>query len=63
MHISEIEPFRINRVEDVLNVGDEVLVKLIRIDDSGKLNLSRKAAMYDDKQGSARPKQADSRRR
>ncbi len=63
LHISEIEPFRINRVEDVLNVGDEVLVKLIRIDDSGKLNLSRKAAMYDDKQGSARPKQADSRRR
>ncbi|RMD92408.1 MAG: S1 RNA-binding domain-containing protein, partial [Calditrichaeota bacterium] len=47
LHISEIEPFRINRVEDVLSVGDEVLVKLLKIDDSGKMNLSRKAALYD----------------
>ncbi len=63
LHISEIEPFRINRVEDVLNVGDEVLVKLIRIDDSGKLNLSRKAAMYDSGKPSPARHKADSRRR
>ncbi|MDQ7062722.1 MAG: polyribonucleotide nucleotidyltransferase [candidate division KSB1 bacterium] len=63
LHISEIEPFRINRVEDVLNVGDEVLVKLIRIDDSGKLNLSRKAAMYDSEKPSLARHKSDSRRR
>lgn len=45
LHISEIEPFRINKVEDVLNVGDEVEVKLLRIEDGNKLKLSRKALL------------------
>jgi polyribonucleotide nucleotidyltransferase len=44
LHISEIEPHRINRVEDVLSMGDEVTVKLIGMD-QGKFRLSRKAAM------------------
>ncbi|MBN1352194.1 polyribonucleotide nucleotidyltransferase [candidate division KSB1 bacterium] len=43
LHISEIEHRRINRVEDVLKVGDEVKVKLLKIDPQGKLDLSRKA--------------------
>ncbi len=46
LHISEIDWKRINKVEDVLNVGDEVEVKLIEIDKrTGKLRLSRKALM------------------
>ncbi len=46
LHISEIEHFRIGNVEDVLNVGDEVDVKLIEVDDrTGKVRLSRKALL------------------
>ncbi len=45
LHISEIADRRINRVEDVLKMGDEVWVKVIGIDDRGKIKLSRKAAM------------------
>ena len=43
LHISEIEHFRIDKVEDILNVGDKVKVKVIEIDRMGRLNLSRKA--------------------
>jgi len=43
LHISEISPKRINRVEDVLKVGDEVEVKLMKIEPDGRLDLSRKA--------------------
>jgi polyribonucleotide nucleotidyltransferase len=42
LHISAIEKRRINRVEDVLKVGDEVEVKLMKIDPQGKLDLNRK---------------------
>jgi len=45
LHISEIADRRINKVEDVLKMGDEVWVKVIGIDDRGKIKLSRKAAM------------------
>ena len=45
LHISEIADRRINRVEDVLKMGDEVDVKVLGIDDRGKVKLSRKAAM------------------
>ena len=45
VHISELERRRVNRVEDVLQEGDEVLVKVIGIDDQGKIKLSKKAAM------------------
>jgi polyribonucleotide nucleotidyltransferase len=44
LHISEIDHRRINKVEDVLKIGDEIKVKLLHIDSiSGKLRLSRKA--------------------
>jgi len=43
VHISELDTRRVNRVEDVLNVGDEVKVKIIGIDVDGKIKLSRKA--------------------
>lgn len=45
MHISQIEHRRLERVEDVLQVGDEVEVKLLKIDPSGKLDLSRKVLL------------------
>jgi polyribonucleotide nucleotidyltransferase len=43
LHISEIDTKRVNRVEDVLNLGDQVKVKIIGIDPEGKIRLSRKA--------------------
>ncbi len=45
IHISQLENRRVNKVEDVVNVGDEVKVKVIEIDAQGRVNLSRKAAM------------------
>lgn len=47
LHISNIAKERINKVEDVLSVGDEVLVKVIEIDSQGRINLSRKALLPD----------------
>jgi polyribonucleotide nucleotidyltransferase len=45
LHISEIEHRRLNRVEDVLKMGDQVEVKLIEIAEGGKLKLSRKVLL------------------
>lgn len=45
LHISEIEHGRIDKVEDVLNVGDQVKVKVLSIDPDGKIRLSRKALL------------------
>lgn len=45
LHISQLEHVRVNKVTDVLNEGDEVLVKVLEIDDNGKIRLSRKAAL------------------
>jgi polyribonucleotide nucleotidyltransferase len=41
LHISQISEQRINRVEDALNVGDKLEVKVVNIDDRGKIDLSR----------------------
>ena len=48
VHISQIANERINKVEDVLHVGDEVLVKVTEIDKQGRINLSRKAMLKDE---------------
>ena len=45
VHISNIAHERINSVEDVLKVGDEILVKVTDIDNQGRINLSRKAVL------------------
>lgn len=45
VHVSELAEGRVNRVEDVVRVGDEVLVKVIEIDRFGRINLSRKQAL------------------
>lgn len=47
IHISNIAKERIKKVEEVLSVGDEVLVKVIKIDEQGRVNLSRKAMLED----------------
>jgi len=51
LHISNIAHERVEKVEDVLSVGDEILVKVIEIDNQGRINLSRKAVLpKEDKQ-------------
>lgn len=49
VHISKISKERVNKVEDVLSIGDEVTVKLLEIDQQGRLNLSIKDAKKDEK--------------
>ena len=45
VHISQLDKKRVNKVEDVVHVGDKVRVKLVEIDKQGRLNLSMKALM------------------
>jgi len=47
LHISELADYRVNRVEDICKVGDWVTVKVIDIDDRGRIRLSRKEALRD----------------
>ena len=43
VHISELADHRIDKVEDEVKIGDEVTVKVVGIDDMGRVNLSRRA--------------------
>jgi polyribonucleotide nucleotidyltransferase len=45
VHISELANYHVPEVEDVVKVGDEITVKVIGIDNSGRINLSRKAVV------------------
>lgn len=45
VHISKLDKNRVNKVEDVVSVGDEILVKVTEIDGQGRINLSRKDAL------------------
>ena len=45
VHISHLDINRVERVEDVVNVGDEIVVQVLPLDDQGRLNLSRKNAL------------------
>lgn len=47
VHISKLDVARVNKVEDVVSVGDEILVKVTEIDNQGRINLSRKDAIKD----------------
>ena len=47
VHISRLDVKRTEKVEDVVNVGDTVLVKVLEIDDQGRLNLSRRDALIE----------------
>lgn len=44
VHVSELAPWRVEKVSDVVNVGDKVKVKVIEIDEKGRVNLSMKQA-------------------
>ena len=47
VHISKLDVNRVNKVEDVVSVDDEILVKVTEIDSQGRINLSRKDALAD----------------
>ena len=47
VHISQLASQRVNKVEDVVKPGDEILVKVTEIDRQGRINLSRKALLKD----------------
>ena len=46
-HISQLDSKRTEKVSDVVSIGDEILVKITEIDDKGRINLSRRAAISD----------------
>jgi polyribonucleotide nucleotidyltransferase len=45
VHISQLADYRVPRVEDVVHVGDEIMVMVINIDEGGKIRLSRQAVL------------------
>ncbi|MFN2452322.1 MAG: polyribonucleotide nucleotidyltransferase [Candidatus Dormibacteria bacterium] len=45
VRIGHLAQERVNTVEDVVNIGDEIMVKVIEVDDRGRVNLSRKEAL------------------
>ena len=47
VHISKLDTKRVEKVEDIVAVGDEILVKVVEIDSQGRLNLSRRDAILD----------------
>ena len=47
VHISHLDVKRVDKVTDVVNVGDEVIVKVREIDDQGRINLSRREALIE----------------
>ena len=71
VHISQLDVKRVAKVEDVVNVGDEIIVKVLPIDDQGRLNFSRRDALIelegavpeDNGQQDRRPPRRDDRRR
>jgi polyribonucleotide nucleotidyltransferase len=50
VHISELAEERVGKVEDILSLGDEILVKVTEIDKQGRVNLSRKAVLKEQKE-------------
>ena len=63
VHISELEWSRVEKVEDVLNIGDNVRIKLIKIDDQGRLDFSRRALIEKPEGYVERPKKPRSDRK
>jgi len=49
VHISKLDNKRVEKVEDVVNIGDEILVRVAEIDRQGRINLTRKGLLPDDK--------------
>jgi polyribonucleotide nucleotidyltransferase len=57
VHISKLDFNRVNKVEDVVSVGDEILVKVTEIDNQGRINLSRKDAIKDSEDKNSKDQQ------
>ena len=53
VHISQLAPQRVERVEDVVKIGDQIMVKVVEIDSQGRINLSRKAVLGGGDEGGA----------
>ena len=51
VHISQLAKERVEKVEDVVNIGDEIMVKVTEIDKQGRINLSRKALLNENENG------------
>ncbi|HLR14578.1 MAG TPA: polyribonucleotide nucleotidyltransferase [Bacillota bacterium] len=49
VHISQLDEKRVNKVEDVVSIGDKIMVKVKEIDHQGRVNLSRKEVLLDEK--------------
>jgi polyribonucleotide nucleotidyltransferase len=59
VHVSELANFRVKQVEDIVQEGDEIWVKLLGVDDKGRVRLSRRAAMEErDKAENGTPAEA-----
>jgi len=61
VHVSELAPQRVEKVTDVVNIGDEVTVKVIEIDSMGRVNLSIKRVNQDIPAGGVSPERGGSR--
>jgi polyribonucleotide nucleotidyltransferase len=57
VHISELAEGRTEKVEDEVSIGDEIMVKVKEIDRQGRINLSRKAVLIEDKKRKEQAKQ------
>ncbi|MGP3560997.1 polyribonucleotide nucleotidyltransferase [Geobacillus sp. BK01] len=62
VHISELAEERVGKVEDVVSIGDEILVKVTEIDKQGRVNLSRKAVLREQRGAGEPPKETREKR-
>jgi len=53
VHISQLDEARVNKVEDIVKIGDKIEVKVTEIDRQGRVNLSRKAALRQAKESTS----------
>ncbi|MBR3121535.1 polyribonucleotide nucleotidyltransferase [Oceanobacillus profundus] len=56
VHISELAEERTNKVEDAVSIGDQIMVKVKEIDRQGRVNLSRKAVLLEEKERAEKAK-------
>ena len=50
VHISKLSNRRVENVEDVVQIGDEIMVRVVEIDKQGKINLTRKGLLPEDQE-------------
>ncbi len=50
VHISELAEERVDKVEDIVKIGDEILVRVTEVDNQGRVNLSRKVVLKEEKE-------------